>query len=106
MRRQSNVLPVLAIVLLVPPMYLTARWIRIFNDVSGHEDRVAEFVSILPRALRDPVASTLFALVCAVAAVAIGTGGLSRLTGLRRWLCGAVVTIGGLLSLLLAWSLL
>ena len=65
----ANVLPVLGIVLLVLPAYFIARWIRIVNEVSGHDDRVAEFGSILPCVLQGPLASTLFA---------------SRLSGRRR----------------------
>ena len=58
----ANVLPVLGIVLLVLPAYFIARWIRIVNEVSGHDDRVAEFGLILPGVLQGPLASTLFAL--------------------------------------------
>ena len=82
----ANVLPVLGIVLLVLPAYFIARWIRIVNEVSGHDDRVAEFGSILPGVLQGPLASTLFALACAATAAAVGAAGLTRLTGLRRQL--------------------
>ena len=102
----SNVLPALAVVLLVFPAYLTARWIRIFNEVSDHDDRVAEFGSILPRVLQDPLVSTLFALACAVAAAAVGAAGLIRLTGTRRRLSAASLGVGGLLSLWFVWTLL
>ena len=80
---ESNVLPILGFVLLVLPVYFIARWIRIFNEVSGHDERVAEFGSILPRVLQDPLASTLFALACAAAAAAV-----LRRDALGRW--GAV----------------
>ena len=70
----ANVLPVLGIVLLVLPAYFIARWIRIVNEVSGHDDRVAEFGSILPGVLQGPLASTLFALACAATAAAVGAG--------------------------------
>ena len=102
----SNALPVLAIVLLGPPAYLIARWIRITREVTGHDDRVAEFGSIFPRVMQDPLASTLFALACATAAVAVSAAGLVRLVGPGRWLCVATLGVGGLLSLWFVWSLL
>ena len=103
---QSNILPALGAVFLVPPAYLTARWISVFNAEGSHAARVAEFGSILPHALQDPVASTLFALECAVIAAVIGAIGLIQLTGLRRRLCGATLGVGGLLSLWFVWTLL
>ena len=102
----SNVLPVLGIVLLILPAYFIGRWIRISNAVSDHDDRVAEFTSILPRVLQDPLASMLFALACAAAAGAVGAVGLDRLTGVRRGLCAATLGGGGLLSMWFVWSLL
>ena len=105
-KAESNVLPGLGIVLLVLPAYFVARWIRIVNALGDHDDRVAEFGSILPRVLQDPLASTLFALACAAAAAAVGVAGLIRLTGLRRRLCVAMLGGGGLLSLWFVWSLL
>ena len=105
-KAESNVLPVLGIVLLVLPAYFIARWIRISNALSNHEDRVAEFGSILPGVMQDPLASTLFALACAGAAAAVGAAGLTRLTGLRRRLCAATLGGGGLLALWFVWSLL
>ena len=103
---ESNALPVVGIVLLVFPAYCIARWIRISNAVSDHDDAVAEFGSIFPRVLQEPLASTLFALTCAVCAAAVGAIGLTRLTGARRWLCVATLSGGGLLSLWFVWSLL
>ena len=50
----SNTLPLLGMVLLVPPAYLVTRWIRVFNELTVHEDRVAAFGSVLPRVLQDP----------------------------------------------------
>ena len=102
----ANVLPVLGIVLLVLPAYFIARWIRIVNEVSGHDDRVAEFGSILPCVLQGPLASTLFALACATTAAVVGAAGLTRLTGLRRQLSVATLGVGGLLSLWFVWTLL
>ena len=102
----ANVLPVLGIVLLVLPAYFIARWIRIVNEVSGHDDRVAEFGLILPGVLQGPLASTLFALACAATAAAVGAAGLTRLTGLRRQLSVATLGVGGLLSLWFVWTLL
>ena len=102
----SNSLPVLGIVLLGPPAYFVARWVRITREVANHDDRVAEFGSIFPRVLQDPLASTLLALVCAAATVAISAAGVNRFAGPRRWLCVATLGIGGLLSLWLVWSLL
>ena len=103
---ESNVLPVLGIVLLVLPAYFTGRWIRIFRAVGDHDDRVAEFGSILPRVLQDPLASTLFVLACAAAAAAVGAVGLIRLTGVRRGLCVATLAGGWLWSLWFVWTLL
>lgn len=103
---ESNVLPALGIVLLVFPVYCIARWIRLSNSVSDHDDLVAEFGSIFPPALQDPLASTLFALTCAACAAAVGAIGLTRLTGARRRLCVATLYGGGLLSLWFVWSLL
>ena len=100
---ESNVLPVLGIVLLVLPAYFIGRWIRISNAVSDHDNRVAEFGSILPRVLQDPLASTLFVLACAAE---VGAVGLNRLTGVRRALCVATLGGGWLLSLWFVWTLL
>ena len=102
----SNVLPVLGIVLLILPAYFVGRWIRISNVVSDHDDRVAEFSLILPRVLQDPSASTLLALACGAAAGAAGAVGLDRLTGVRRGLCAATLGGGGLLLMWFVWSLL
>ena len=104
--RGSNVLPVAGIVLLLIPAYLAVRWIRIFGDAGSHDARVAEFSSILPHALQDPLASTVFALACAVAGTAAGAVGLVRFSGLRRPLCAAMLGIGGLLSAWFVWTLL
>ena len=102
----SSVLPLLSMVLLVPPVYFIVRWIRIFNEIGVHEERVAEFGSVLPRVLQDPLASTLFAVACAATAGALGAVGLIRLSGLCRLLCAATLGLGVLLSLLFFWTLL
>ena len=102
----SNALPALGIVLLGPPVYFVARWVRITREVANHDDRVAEFGSIFPRVLQDPLASTLLALVCAAATVGISTVSVTRFAGPRRWLCVATLGIGGLLSLWFVWTLL
>lgn len=102
----SNVLPILGTVLLVPPVYFIARWVRVFHEMSGHDDRVAEFGSILPRVLQDPLASTLFAAACAGAAAAVGMAGMIRLAGRPWWLCAAAFGVGSLLSLWFVWTLL
>lgn len=104
--RSSAALPLLSTVLLAPPVYLIARWIRIFNETSAHEDRVEEFGSVLPGVLQDPLTSTLFAVVCAATAGALGAAGLIRLSGLWRLLCAATFGLGALLSLLFLWTLL
>ena len=107
LKAESNVLPVLGIVLLVLPAYFIARWIRIFNALSDHDDRVAEFGSVLPRMLQDPLASTLFALACAAAAAAVGAAGLVRLTGARGGDSAAQCSAAaGCCPLCFAWSLL
>ena len=74
---ESNVLPVLGILFLVLPVSFIGRWICISNAVSDHAERVAEFGSIFPRVLQDPLVSTLFALACAAAAAAVGAVGRS-----------------------------
>ena len=102
----SNALPLLGLVLLVPPAYFVARWIRVFNELSVHEDRVAVFGSVLPRALQDPLASALLGAACAATAGALGAAGLMRLAGRRRLLCAATLGIGGLLCLWFVWTLL
>ena len=102
----SNALLLLGMVLLVPPAYFVARWIRVFNELSVHEDRVAAFGSVLPRALQDPLASTLLGAVCAATAGALGAAGLMRPAGLRRLLSAATLGIGGLLCLWFVWTLL
>ena len=107
---ESNVLAVAGVVLLLIPAYLTARWIRIFDGGGSHEHshehRVAEFSSILPHLLRDPLASTAFALACAVAGTVVGAVCMGRSSGLRRLLGVAVFGFGGLLSAWLMWTLL
>ena len=67
---------------------------------------LAEFGSILPHVLRDPVASTAFALGCAAAGAAVGTAGLVRLSGWRRSLCAAMLGVGGLMASWFVWTLL
>lgn len=102
----SRILPLLGIVLLVPPVWFIARWIRISSQMSVHEDLVAEFGSVFPRALQAPLTSTLFAMVCAATAAALGAIGMARLSGLWRLVCAATFGLGMLLSLWLLWSLL
>ena len=101
-----GLLPLLSMVLLVPPVYFIARWIRIFNEIDVHEERVAAFGSVLPRVLQDPLASTLFAVACAATAGVLGAVGLIRLSGLWRLLCAATLGLGVVLSLLFVWTLL
>lgn len=101
-----NVLPVLGLVLLVPPVYLLARWIRIFSAFSSHEERVAAFSSTLPGVLQEPMMSTLFAAACAAASAAVGAAGALSFGGLLRWLSLATLGAGMLLFLLNIWSLL
>lgn len=102
----SLVPPLLSTVLLAPPVYFIVRWIRIFNEKGTQEDRVADFGSVLPGVLQDPLTSTLFAVVCAATAGALGAVGLIRLSGLWRLLCAATLGLGVLLSLLFLWTLL
>lgn len=94
------------VVLLVPPTYFLARWVRIFHETSGHNERVAAFGSISPGVLQDPLASTLFAAACAAASAAVGAVGVVRLGGLRRGLSVAILGVGGLLFLWYVWTLL
>ena len=102
----SNTLPLLGMVLLVSPAYFVARWIRVFSELSVHEERVAAFGSVLPRVLQDPLASTLFGAACTAMAGALGAAGLTRLAGLQRLVCAATLGIGGLLCLWFVWTLL
>ena len=104
--RGSYLLPLLGVVLLVPPVYFAARWARIFSELSGHDDRVAAFGSILPGVLQDPVVSTLFGAACAAAAAAVGAAGTIRLGGLGRQVCAATLGTGGLFFLWYVWTLL
>ena len=92
--------------LLVPPSYFTARWIRIYYEVSGHEQRVAAFLSGFPGWLQDATVLTLVTFASATAAVLVGLSGLAAVTGLRRGIYTALVTLGGLLALWLAWTVL
>lgn len=101
-----SVLPVSGLVLLVPPVYLLAGWIRVFNALGSHEERVAAFESTLPGALREPTASTLFQAACAVAAAAVSATAVLRLRGLPRWLSLGTLGAGMLLSLWNVWTLL
>lgn len=102
----SSVLPLLSMALLVPPVFFIVRWIRIFNEIGIHEERVAEFSSVLPPMLQDPLASTLFAVACAATAGTLGAVSLILLSGLWRLLSSATLGLGVLLSLLLVWTLL
>lgn len=103
---ESNVLPVAGIVLLLLPGYLTARWIRIVDGGGSHEARVAEFGSILPHVLRDPLVSTAVALACAAVGTVVGAVCVVQLSGWRRLLGVAVLGVGGLLSGWFVWTLL
>ena len=103
---ESNVLAVAGVVLLLIPVYLTARWIRVVGGEGNHEARVAEFSSILPPVLRDPLASTAFALVCAAAGTVVGAVCMVRFSGLRRLVGVAVLGLGGLLSGWFVWTML
>ena len=82
--RWHDVMPAAGFVLLLPPVYLTARWIYVFSDVSGPANRLAAFTSGLPSGLQDPLVITLVALVCASAAMMVGLCGLVVTTG-PRW---------------------
>lgn len=106
MNRHRDVLAVLGLALLVPPSYFMARWIRIYYEVSGHEQRVAAFLSGFPGWLRDTTVLTLVAFAFAAVGVLVGLSGLAAVTGLRRWIYAALVALGGLLALWLAWTLL
>lgn len=105
-RLESKVLHVVGILLLVIPVYLLARWIRISSLADSHEAAVAEFGSALPHVIRDPLASTLFALGCAAVGAAVGALALVRLSGSGRWFGAAMLGVGGLLASWFAWSLL
>ena len=88
-----HVLPWLGHVLLLPPTYLTARWIYVFNAVRGYDARLAAFTSGFPHWLQDPGRAAVL-------------GGLVVVTGRRRVICGAAVTFGLVLAWWLAWTLL
>ena len=103
---KTNPLPILGLLLLVPPAYLLARWIHIFNQASSHEDRVAAFALIFPLVLRDPVPITLFAFVCAAAATVVGALGVVQCAGWRWALGAATVVTGSVLSGWFLWTLL
>ena len=105
-RLEANVLPVLGILLLLIPVYLLTRWIRISSAADSHEAAVAEFGSNLPHVLQDPLASTLFAFGCATAGAAVGAVALVRLSEWRRWVGAAILGVGGLLASWFVWTLL
>ena len=105
-RLEANILPISGILLLFIPVYLLARWIRITSATDSHEAAVAEFGSILPHVLRDPLASTLFAFGCAAAGAAVGAVALVRLSEWGRWVGAALLGVGGLLASWFAWALL
>lgn len=59
---------------------------------------MANFSSILPHVLRDPLVSTPFALACASAGTAVGAVCVVSFSRLRRLLGVALLGVGGLLS--------
>ena len=99
-----HVLPWLGLVLLLPPTYLTARWIYVFNAVRGYDARLAAFTSGFPHWLQDPMT---WSRCCARRpGTTVGLVGLVVVTGRRRVICGAAVTFGLVLAWWLAWTLL
>lgn len=97
-KKQSNVIPILSLLLLAFPVYLLLRWVYVFNTMSTHAERVAAF--------GDHMKATLFATASAVAAVLFGLSGLLLLAGLRSVICSVATLAGLLLTLWFVWTLL
>ena len=93
--QEWNVLFVVGVVLVASSAYFLARWVRIFDQVCGHDARVAEVGSIFPPGLRGPLPSRLFGSVVAAAGL-VGAVVLTRHSGLRKWLGVAALGGGGL----------
>ena len=100
-------LPFAGLVLLVPPVFLFVRWILVFNRVTTSQaDRVTEFWSIFPAALRDAQLITWLTILFSAGAVVTGLFGSMRLPGALGWLSIAQFFVGGLLTLWLMFTLM
>ena len=100
-KKQSNVIPILSLLLLAFPVYLLLRWVYVFNTMSTHVERVAAFGDHMKATL-----ITLIATASAVTAVLFGLSGLLLLAGLRSVICGVAALAGLLLPLWFVWTLL
>ena len=97
-KKQSNVIPILSLLLLALPVYLLLRWVYVFNTMSTHAERVAAF--------GDHTKATLIVTASAMAALMFGLSGLLLLAGLRSVICGLAALAGLLLTLWFVWTLL
>lgn len=104
---RSVFLPILGIILLIPPILLTVRWITIFNKVTTNQaDRVAEFLAIFPVVLQDARLLTWIEVIFCVGAILAGFVGILRLRGGLRFVSVMVLVVGGLMTLWLLFTLM
>jgi hypothetical protein len=100
---QSVFLPIIGIILLIPPIFHTVRWIVFCNRIAtSHADRVAQSLAIYPVALRDARLLTRIDIIFSVGAIVAGVVGIIRLRAGLRILCVVVFLLGGLNTL---WNL-
>ena len=105
--RRSVLLPIAGLVLLIPPVFFTARWMLVANRVTtGQADRVKEFLSLFPSALRDARLLTWIGVLFAASATVAGLVGIVRSTGALRFLNLVPLLVGGLLTLWLLFTLM
>ena len=102
--RRSLLLPIAGLVLLIPPVFFTARWIVVVNRETG--DAVTEFLSILPSSLRDARLLTWIMVLFAINATMTGLLGIVRFPGASRFLNLIPLLVGGLLTLWLLFTLM
>ncbi len=102
---RSVFLPILGIILLIPPIYFTVRWITISNKVTTNQaDRVAEFLAIYPVVLYEGGLLTWIHLIFCVGAILAGFVGILRLRGGLRFVSVVVFVVGGLMfTLMTLW---
>lgn len=104
---KSVFLPAIGMILLIPPVWVTVRWIVVANRVTTSQaDRVAEFLAIFPVALHDARLLTWIEILFCVGATIVGSVGIARLRGGSRFLCVVVFLIGGIMTLWLLFTLM
>ena len=94
-------------VLLVVPTWLMVMWIVIFRRGNlDHAAKVAEFLSLVPQAVRDPLSLTFVALGCSVVGILSGTVCVVRAKGIRKTVAIVEIVLGMALVFPLLFSLL